>query len=73
MPSDAFTGGFLWRAETGLPVESSPAVANGVVYVGSDDKSVHAVSVNGAPPAVARTPAPRPSQLHPDLLLEPPN
>ncbi|MDP9075518.1 MAG: PQQ-binding-like beta-propeller repeat protein, partial [Actinomycetota bacterium] len=32
----------LWTAATGSFVRSSPAVAGGVVYVGSDDKSLHA-------------------------------
>jgi outer membrane protein assembly factor BamB len=33
----------LWSYETGNPVESSPAVANGVVYVGSDDHNIYAL------------------------------
>jgi outer membrane protein assembly factor BamB len=33
---DASTGAKLWSYTTGFFVESSPAVANGVVYVGSD-------------------------------------
>ena len=32
---DAATGAKLWSYTTGEEVESSPAVANGVVYVGS--------------------------------------
>ena len=31
-----------WHAATGGAIESSPAVANGIVYVGSDDHSVYA-------------------------------
>src|SRR5438874_12550501 len=31
-----------WRGATGGPVESSPTISNGVVYVGSDDGRVHA-------------------------------
>jgi outer membrane protein assembly factor BamB len=36
------TGALLWTYATGGQVWSSPAVANGVVYVGSDDGKVHA-------------------------------
>ena len=32
-----------WRYETGVGVESSPAVVAGVVYVGSLDGSVYAL------------------------------
>lgn len=38
----------LWTATTGGEIESSPAVANGVVYVGSDDGSVYAYDAAGA-------------------------
>jgi len=31
---DAGTGALLWQYTTGQPVASSPAVADGVVYVG---------------------------------------
>ena len=33
----------LWRFATGDGVYSSPAVANGIVYVGSEDKNLYAV------------------------------
>jgi outer membrane protein assembly factor BamB len=33
----------LWRFQTGGAVDSSPAVANGVVYVGSDDYNLYAI------------------------------
>ena len=39
---DANTGALLWSYTTGGPVESSPAVANGTVYVGSDDGNLYA-------------------------------
>ena len=32
-----------WNFTTGSVVESSPAVANGVVYVGSEDNNVYAI------------------------------
>lgn len=38
---NATTGATVWTYGTGNSVESSPAVANGVVYVGSDDNSVY--------------------------------
>ncbi|MGA8492596.1 MAG: PQQ-binding-like beta-propeller repeat protein [Terriglobales bacterium] len=37
--------GLKWSYITGNQVHSSPAVANGVVYVGSDDGSVYAFSL----------------------------
>jgi len=39
----ASTGARLWNYPTGSNVSSSPAVANGVVYVGSQDHSVYAL------------------------------
>ena len=40
---DAATGAVRWAHRTDGPVGSSPAVAGGVVYVGSDDFSVYAL------------------------------
>jgi uncharacterized repeat protein (TIGR01451 family) len=40
---NAVTGAKIWNYKTGDYVESSPAVANGVVYVGSDDGNVYAL------------------------------
>src|SRR5437016_4621134 len=34
-----------WKFKTGGPVVSSAAVANGIVYIGSDDKNVYALSL----------------------------
>jgi outer membrane protein assembly factor BamB len=39
---DATTGARLWAAPTGAQVLSSPAVANGVAYVGCDDGKLYA-------------------------------
>jgi len=39
---DASTGAKLWSYTTGGEVNSSPAMANGVVYIGSDDNNVNA-------------------------------
>ncbi len=41
---NASTGAKLWSFATRGEVESSPAVANGVVYVGSDDDNVYALN-----------------------------
>jgi eukaryotic-like serine/threonine-protein kinase len=35
-----------WKALTGAGIDSSPAVANGVVYVGSDDHNLYAYNVS---------------------------
>jgi hypothetical protein len=40
------TGKEKWRFATGDRVDSSPAVANGIVYVGSEDKNLYAVGAN---------------------------
>ena len=36
-------GGLAWRVQTGGPGQSSPTVANGVVYVGSGDGHLYAL------------------------------
>ena len=43
---NASTGALLWSYETGAPLFSSPAVANGVVYVGADDGNVYALNAS---------------------------
>ena len=61
---NASTGALLWSYTTGRQCESSPAVANGVVYVGSDDGNVYALNAStGAklwsyPPATMCFPRP---------------
>src|SRR5438067_10449477 len=35
----------LWTYKTGGPVKSSPAIVNGKLYVGSDDKQLHCVDL----------------------------
>jgi outer membrane protein assembly factor BamB len=52
-------------------VESSPAVANGVVYVGSDDGNVYAFGLTGAAGTEERSELPAPSSLKPDFSLRP--
>ena len=52
----------------GGAVKSSPTVANGVVYVGSEDDNLYAFNLPGA--AIA-TPKPTPKTLRPDPNLLP--
>ncbi len=40
---DVEAGALKWRYPTGNHIDSSPAVANGVVYVGSYDKKLYAL------------------------------
>ncbi len=57
-----------WSYTTGSGVFSSPAVANGVVYVGSDDSKVYAFEVPGSLGTPNR---PNPASLRPDYSLQP--
>jgi hypothetical protein len=41
--------GLKWSYTTGGTVQSSPAVANGVVYIGSADHNVYALNARTAP------------------------
>jgi outer membrane protein assembly factor BamB len=41
------THNLLWTADLGGSLQSSPAVANGVVYIGSTDDSIYALNANG--------------------------
>ena len=41
---NASTGALLWSYTAGNRVGCSPAVANGVVYVGSDDHNLYALN-----------------------------
>src|SRR5207247_9272166 len=51
--------GTMWTYPTGAAIESSPAIANGMVYVASDDTSVYALNqTTGALVWSAATPAP---------------
>ena len=47
------SGGKLWNYTTGSYVESSPAVVNGIVYIGSDDGNAYAL---GGSPTSTPTP-----------------
>lgn len=39
-----------WKAPTGLGIDSSPTIANGIVYVGSDDRRLYAFHVDTGKP-----------------------
>ena len=47
-PSNVGALGAAWTATTGYSIDSSPAVANGVVYVGSEDYKLYAYGVGCA-------------------------
>ncbi len=40
---EAGTGALLWKFQTNGPIVSSPAIADGVVYIGSMDHQVYAL------------------------------
>ena len=40
------SGSLRWSYKTGGPVGSSPALANGMVYIGSDDGNIYALDAN---------------------------
>jgi outer membrane protein assembly factor BamB len=44
---NASTGDLLWSYATGAGVTMRPAIANGVVYIGSNDNNVYAFSLTG--------------------------
>jgi hypothetical protein len=70
---NAATGQPIWSsAATGLGIFSSPAVANGVVYVGSDKLYAFGLPPASAAALAAQPPVrPDPATLKPDLTLLP--
>lgn len=68
---DARTGALLWSATTGGWVESSPAVADGKVYVGSHDSALYAYSLDPGLVYQVLFRRPDPTQLIPDWSLKP--
>ncbi len=58
----------IWSFATGAVVPSSPAVANGAVYIGSFDFKLYAFDPAGGTAAVQR---PAAWQLHPNYSLQP--
>jgi outer membrane protein assembly factor BamB len=65
-PARPDPGAFLWSYTAGSTVFSSPAVASGVVYTGSNDGKVYAFDLGGGSNTVRR---PEPSALRADLNL----
>jgi hypothetical protein len=58
---NAFDGSIIWSYRTGGFLFSSPAIVNGVFYIGSYDGCVYALGVSHAPtttPSTAPTPQP---------------
>jgi len=45
-PTTVGTLGLLWKYRTGSLVDSSPAVVNGVVYIGSNDNNLYALNAS---------------------------
>lgn len=41
-------GKLKWCYETGSSVHSSPAIANGTIYIGSRDKKLYALNADGS-------------------------
>jgi outer membrane protein assembly factor BamB len=72
----AGTGAILWLAGVSAAQSASPIVADGIVYLGSDDGNLYAFSVNGVVPA-SRLPGgelgikPALTSLKPNLSLKP--
>jgi outer membrane protein assembly factor BamB len=67
----AANGEFLWSAGLRTNDFASPAVANGIVYLGSTNGRLYAFSVNGELPAAPLGVKPALSSLKPDLSLKP--
>ena len=69
---DIKTGEELWSAETQSGIFSTPAVANGVVYLTAADDNLYAFALDGGAHPAYNTKRPRPSyaSLHPDRRLK---
>ncbi len=71
---NASTGALLWKYRTGGPeVESSPAVVNGMLYIGSDDGNLYAFGLPNQQMSEKFSPPerPDPARLTPDWSLQP--
>lgn len=74
---NAATGAPDWSCPTGSAVESSPAVANGLVHAGSDDDNVYAFGLSGGTTDGCAAPTRQPRGLtgtcgHPTADRQPP-
>ena len=69
---DAHTGAELWSSGTSGQIQSSPAVADGRVFVGSGDGKLYAYALDAGTNAVyhRESQPPRMEQLHPNLRLK---
>jgi outer membrane protein assembly factor BamB len=67
---NSVNGSMLWSYTIGGPVNSSPTIANGQVFMGSFSTGVYCFSLP-APPVADSSKPPAPSSLHPDLNLKP--
>jgi outer membrane protein assembly factor BamB len=63
-------GAELWSFRTGNSIYSSPAVANGMVYLGGQDNYLYAFHLSKGRTAISRL---APTQLHPNYALRPQN
>lgn len=71
---DAGSGALLWSARLGTDIDtSSPAVADGMVYLGSTDHRLYAFAIDGGNAAVYHRDKnpPRMELLHPNRRLKP--
>jgi outer membrane protein assembly factor BamB len=70
---DLKTGERLWSAEAQTTFYGTPAVVNGMVYVGSYDGSMYAYALDGGQNPAYNTNRPPPSYalLHPNRQLKP--
>ena len=62
---DAAKGTKIWSYTTGSPVESFPSIANGVLYIGSDDINFYAFGSITVPQPSPPLPSPPPSHTTP--------
>jgi hypothetical protein len=62
---DAAKGTKIWSYTTGSPVESFPSIANGVLYIGSDDNNVYAFGSITVPQPSPPLPSPTIPEIAP--------
>lgn len=52
---NAKTGQQIWNYTTGDEITSSPAIADGVLFIGSFDNNVYALNISGGNPLIPKT------------------